>query len=258
MKTIQLRFQRSFFLRQGFVGGMQIFFCIVIMMLMRHGGLLVKFAPVIFVGPWLAIVLREYLISARQVDDEGVTRNDGKRFLWSDLRRINEVKMIIAGQHTGPVNHVDIVFKNGSVRILLAVLQNGIEAWQFVMGKKKTLEASAPPPPAAASSTPAAAPPAAATGPKCGTCGELGDCHRGFQKGGDEANSTFLPAASDKLKTIKVINPNVRPTQSLQQCAECGAWFLHETSYEYLVYGSEDEQTLSRITEEKAKALLNG
>ena len=38
--------------------------------------------------------------------------------------------------------------------------------------------------------------------------------------------------------------------------AKCGTYYLYRTDYEYLVNGSEDEEYLTRLTEEQAAGYL--
>jgi hypothetical protein len=124
MFSISLRFTRSFYFRHALIGGVLGFFCMVMVLTMRHAGALVMLLPVVFLGPWAFLVRREYRLSARVVNEEGVTRRDGRRFLWRDLHAVQE-----------PLNHVDLIFAGGRVRILFMVLENGMEAIQFARRK---------------------------------------------------------------------------------------------------------------------------
>lgn len=90
----------------------------------------------------------------------------------------------------------------------------------------------------------------------CSVCGSLQDYHRAMQKGGHESQDTHLPAASGKLVTVKEVRPDHNGSSFVQQCAECDAWFLYKTTYEFLVYGSEDEQQLYRISAQQADELM--
>lgn len=90
----------------------------------------------------------------------------------------------------------------------------------------------------------------------CSACKELRDYQRGFQKGGREQDDTFLPPESARLKTVKDVAPDRRPSQILQQCPECGTYYLYSSEYEFLISGSEEEQTLTRLSDSEAAALL--
>lgn len=136
MSSIQLRFKRSFYIRHGIVGGMLGFFCLVIALSTRHAGLLVQLGvPALFMTPWLLLVLREYFLAAREMDEQGVTRQGGRRFLWNDLTKVQEVHLRLHGQ-TGPLNHVDLCFAGGKVRILYLVLENGWRAIGFAKAQE--------------------------------------------------------------------------------------------------------------------------
>jgi len=60
-----------------------------------------------------------------------------------------------------------------------------------------------------------------------------------------------------RLKTIKDLNPKRNPTLELVQCPECQTYYTYQTEYEYLAFGSEDEQILSRLTTEQALKYLD-
>ena len=131
MTSIRLRFKRTFFVRHGLICGMMLFFCIIIILVMRHAGVW-RFVPLVcFLGPCLYMVSREYFLAAREVNDAGVTRHDGRRFLWSDLHEVREVHSILQHGQRGALNHVDLIFPTGKVRILYVVLENGWEAILF-------------------------------------------------------------------------------------------------------------------------------
>ena len=91
---------------------------------------------------------------------------------------------------------------------------------------------------------------------KCSICCDLSEYQRGFQKGGREEEDTYLPAASTYLKQVKEVYPGKNRTPILKQCPECGTYYLYEVEYEFLVYGSEDEQRLSRLTDAEAAQYL--
>lgn len=135
MSSLQLRFTRSFYVRHAFIGGLLAFFCTVMVLMMKHAGPLRWLLPVVFMGPWLFFMLREYRLAARLMDDEGVTRRDGRRFLWPDLQRVQEVHMRMTPGQQGPLNQVDLLFTGGRVRILYMVLENGMEGIQFARRK---------------------------------------------------------------------------------------------------------------------------
>ena len=92
---------------------------------------------------------------------------------------------------------------------------------------------------------------------QCRICSQLKEYEHGFQKGGQEAEDTYIHQASNELKLVKMVDNEWywRDTQ-LQQCPECKTMYIYRHSYEFLVYGSEDEQELMRLTDEEANKYL--
>lgn len=84
--------------------------------------------------------------------------------------------------------------------------------------------------------------------PPCSICSQLKDYERGFQVGGREEEDTFLPAAASRLKKVRDLKPEGCRYMYLEQCPECEAYYLYKSDYEYLAFGSEDEQILERLT----------
>jgi hypothetical protein len=92
---------------------------------------------------------------------------------------------------------------------------------------------------------------------QCRICSSLQDQEYAFQKYGWEQDNTHLPAAASHLKVVRDFRPYDSRKQQLQQCPECGTYYLYRTDYEFLVNGSEDEEYLTRLTEEQATEYLN-
>lgn len=59
------------------------------------------------------------------------------------------------------------------------------------------------------------------------------------------------------IKPLKDFEPYDSRKLHLQQCPECKTCYLYQTDYEYLVNGSEDEETLIRLTPAEAEEYLN-
>jgi hypothetical protein len=91
---------------------------------------------------------------------------------------------------------------------------------------------------------------------QCKTCSSLRDEEHAFQKYGWEENDTYLPAAAGHLSVVRDFRPYGSRKLQLQQCPECATYYLYATDYEYLVNGSEDEEKLTRLTEEQAAEYL--
>jgi hypothetical protein len=90
----------------------------------------------------------------------------------------------------------------------------------------------------------------------CSICSQLSDRESASQKYGWEENDTHLPAAANSLVAVKDLKPDSSRSLLLQQCPECGAYYLYQTDYEYLVNGSEDEQQLTRLSSAEAQDYL--
>lgn len=69
-------------------------------------------------------------------------------------------------------------------------------------------------------------------------------------------NNTYLPAAAEHLNVVRDFNPTSSRKLQLRQCSNCGTYYLYRSDYEYLAV-SEDEEFLTRLTEEQAVEHLN-
>lgn len=90
----------------------------------------------------------------------------------------------------------------------------------------------------------------------CSICSQLSDCETAYQKYGHPQDDTFLPAAANSLQIVKDFKPYDSRKLQLQQCPECATYYLYKTDYEFLVNGSEDEDELTRLTDEAAAEYL--
>jgi hypothetical protein len=93
--------------------------------------------------------------------------------------------------------------------------------------------------------------------PPCTICPTLADQARAAQKFGWEEHNTHLPAAVGRLKVVNDYRPYSSRKLQLRRCPECGTYYLYRSDYEYLVNGSEDEEYLTRLTDEQAAEYLN-
>jgi len=90
---------------------------------------------------------------------------------------------------------------------------------------------------------------------QCSVCSGLADREYAFQKYGSEESNTYLPAAVERLEVVRDFRPLSSRKRQIRRCPECGAYYLYETDYEYLI-GTEDEQTLTRLTDAQAPEYL--
>jgi hypothetical protein len=91
----------------------------------------------------------------------------------------------------------------------------------------------------------------------CRICSNLAEHESAFQKYGHPDDDTFLPAAANDLIIVKDFTPYGSRKLQLRQCPQCGTYYQYKTDYEFLVNGSEDEEYLTRLTEEQAAEYLN-
>jgi hypothetical protein len=92
---------------------------------------------------------------------------------------------------------------------------------------------------------------------RCSLCCQLAGQESASQKYGWPENDTSLPAAANDLTLVKDLKPGSSRISQLWQCPECGSYYLYETDYEYLVNGTEDEQSLTRLKIEQANRYLD-
>jgi hypothetical protein len=90
----------------------------------------------------------------------------------------------------------------------------------------------------------------------CSICSQLADYESAYQKYGHEQENTYLPAAANSLQVVRDFKPYGSRKLQLQQCPQCATYYLYRTDYEFLVNGSEDEDELTRLTDEEAAAYL--
>lgn len=92
---------------------------------------------------------------------------------------------------------------------------------------------------------------------QCTICSSLLDQEYASQKYGWEQYDTHLPAAAGRLDVVRDFRPYDSRALQLKQCSECSTYYLYKTDYEYLVNGSEDEEFLTRLTQDQAADYLN-
>lgn len=231
MSEIRVLVRRSYYYRMAFL----VVLAAVVGIPITSGG--IQRRSLLMIGAGVAplvltvlIMLREYRRWARVLDDEGVTRQDGKRFSWADLTDVRSVRARFQSGETGAINHVALLFPKGQVRIFPLTLENPWEVLKLVerIEKKK----------------------------RCSICSQLGDSNRGLQTAGREEEDTFLPDAAARLKVVAEVKPGTTRSIEVERCPECQTCYLFETRYEYLATGSEEEQILTRLTDEQAARYL--
>ena len=227
MEAVTARYSREFFVRIAVTGG--IFLVIGLLTLSISRGrpalIAVGVVPTLF---YVSIMALTHLRAVRQIDREGVTRLDGKRLAWSEFKRQQNVHTRMPWGQPGPLNNIDLYFTGGRARVFPYVLENAGEMMAAVehFAKRPVSRAD------------------------CGICTQLRDEEWAMQKAGHEDEDTNLPAAAWQLESVRELKPGATRSPVLKRCPECGTFYVYRESYEFLVYGSEDEQRLIRFDSE--------
>ena len=90
----------------------------------------------------------------------------------------------------------------------------------------------------------------------CKICSHLKEKETASQKFGWQENDTCLPPAVDELLVIYNENSHGSRLKQVRQCPLCKTSYLYTSDYEYLVNGSEEEQTLTRLAPTEAEKYL--
>ena len=90
----------------------------------------------------------------------------------------------------------------------------------------------------------------------CSICSLLAAYESAYQKYGHAEDNTYLPAAANSLQVVRDFKQHSSRKLQLQQCPQCATYYLYRTDYEFLVNGSEDEEELTRLTDEAAAEYL--
>ena len=128
MNAVEPKLRVSFFVRQAIVGGIFLFFGIVILSLAGKRGWLFVAVGVVPTLIWLAITVGTWIGGARRLDSVEATRRDGKRFSWGDLERVTAVKL----RGTNAVNYFELAFRTGKMRVFPVTLENAGEVMAFI------------------------------------------------------------------------------------------------------------------------------
>jgi hypothetical protein len=92
----------------------------------------------------------------------------------------------------------------------------------------------------------------------CEICSQLGDVETSFEKWGWEEQTRRLPAAASRLEPVGSLDSYDAERHHIRRCPICGTLYRYDWTYEYLANGSEDEETLTRLTPAQAQAYLSG
>lgn len=89
----------------------------------------------------------------------------------------------------------------------------------------------------------------------CPICSHLRDRESGCQTHGRPEEDTFLPKIAGGLLHVRTLHPKRTSSPELKRCPHCGTHYLFSDVYEYYATGSEETQTLQRLSDEEAARL---
>jgi hypothetical protein len=92
---------------------------------------------------------------------------------------------------------------------------------------------------------------------QCEICSELGGVERSFEKYGWPDDTQRLPSPASRLEPAENIEGYDKERHHVKQCPICGTFYKYDLTYEYLVNGSEDEETLKRLTPTESRRFLD-
>lgn len=90
----------------------------------------------------------------------------------------------------------------------------------------------------------------------CSICIRLADVETSFVKVGHEDEVRHLPPEAWKLVAFDAVK-HYSASHTFKVCPHCGIYYQYDFTYEFLVYGSEDEETLARLTPTEARRFMD-
>ncbi|MEW5873177.1 MAG: hypothetical protein AB1894_28215 [Chloroflexota bacterium] len=91
---------------------------------------------------------------------------------------------------------------------------------------------------------------------ECEICSQLDEVETAFYKYGWDDLDRPLPEAAGRLVPIEGISTYEKENDHIRRYPLCGLYYHYRCTYEYLVNGSEDEVTLTRLTPAQSRLLL--
>ena len=88
----------------------------------------------------------------------------------------------------------------------------------------------------------------------CSICSQLRDIETSFYKYLAPDYDRPLPAATDRLQRVLFLDEEDAERRHVRRCPSCASLYTYQLTYEYLVNGSEDEETLTRLTPDETAA----
>jgi hypothetical protein len=94
-------------------------------------------------------------------------------------------------------------------------------------------------------------------GPDCPVCGTLQDVETSYSKYGSDDGQP-LPEAANRLVPAGPLAGSEAERHHLRQCPACGCFYEYLASHEYMINGTEEEETLTRLDFAAALRFLAG
>lgn len=92
---------------------------------------------------------------------------------------------------------------------------------------------------------------------QCEICSELSGVERSFEKYGWPGDTQRLPSPVSRLEPAESTEGYNNERHHVKRCPLCGTFYKYDLTYEYLVNGSEDEETLKRLTPTESRRFLD-
>jgi len=121
----------SYFVRLAVTGGIFAFIGTILALVSRGRLALIAVGVVPFLI-WAAVMIWTHLHGTRLIDSHGITRRDGKRFLWTDLIERRDVHTRMPWTAQGPLNNIDLLFSNGKLSVFPHTFENADEVLDAV------------------------------------------------------------------------------------------------------------------------------
>jgi hypothetical protein len=125
LNTVTVEVKQSYYLRMLIVNLLAIIPGIIIA---KHGipdktAFIIVGLLFIFITPSIFYYQRRQWVTT--IDDLGITRQDGRKFIWLDLVKINHI-YVHSKSGSKYLNHIELNFKTGKALIFPLMLSNGV------------------------------------------------------------------------------------------------------------------------------------
>ncbi|MBP7734548.1 MAG: hypothetical protein KA369_01115 [Spirochaetes bacterium] len=91
---------------------------------------------------------------------------------------------------------------------------------------------------------------------ECRICKNLKDLETSFVKFGWDEGNMYLPDAAKELVPAQDLRAPGCENHHVKQCPLCGRLYRYDMTHDYYINGSEDEETLRRLTPEEIRLFL--